>query len=125
MGRNRTNLKQATITKKKKEVGMRVKSWLSLRILKKILQQANITLQKPLILRQNNCMIGLKKKKELELASPFVRQLNISLHPKYLLLKNKLKTWIRTLRSSQKVVSSKETRNNDSCEDDNEYGSNE
>ncbi|CAG8615341.1 27523_t:CDS:2, partial [Gigaspora margarita] len=68
-------------------------------------------------------MIGLKKK-ELELASPFVRQLNISLRPKYLLLENKLKTWIRTLRSSQKVAS-EETRNNDSCEDDNKYDSNE
>ncbi|CAG8830145.1 32049_t:CDS:2, partial [Gigaspora margarita] len=46
------------------------------------------------------------KKKELELASPFVRRLNISSCLKYLLLENELKTWIRTLHSSQKVVNS-------------------
>ena len=48
-------------------------------------------------------MIGLKKK-ELKIAPPFVRQLNTSSRPKYPLLENELKTWIRSLRSSQKVV---------------------
>ncbi|CAG8717924.1 20367_t:CDS:2, partial [Dentiscutata erythropus] len=46
----------------------------------------------------------IKKKKELKIAPPFVRRLNTSSHPKYPLLENELKTWIRSLCSSQKVV---------------------
>ncbi|CAG8837488.1 20167_t:CDS:1, partial [Cetraspora pellucida] len=47
----------------------------------------------------------IKKKNELKTASLFVRRLNTGSRPKYPLLEDELKTWIRSLRSAQNVVS--------------------
>ncbi|CAG8532415.1 4294_t:CDS:2 [Cetraspora pellucida] len=104
MKHNRTILKDAKITKKKK------RSW---NIREKLVIVTYLE-RNPAASKQNTAeqfdispkqlRKWIKKKKELKNAPPYVRHLNIGACPTYPLLESDLMSWIKSLRSKQKAV---------------------